>query len=534
MGDLIDKESIWANNSASAWNTLLALMAVSIFINADRSLMSILMENIKVDFGITDAELGFIFGTSISVFYALFSIPLGRLADVWNRKNLTAIGIGACGIMIAVTGTAKSFVALALCRIGVGIGESSAGPAAISMVADIFPARWRASAMSIMASGANVGTGLGLFVGGYTLDAWNSIYPDSRLAPFGLKGWQASILLLALFGLILSWILSALSEPKRGQSDGLEVPLYPHPFCDTWEVAKTVFPGFSLVVLWRLNGIRGVGINLIVLVGLVAAVFALSELTDGAAQWIALLFGVYCVSSWAQAISFRDTAMFNMIFKCRTLVLIFVGAAFFFFVNAGVLTWIAPLFQRIYHVSASQAGLAIGLGSVAGGLVGTVLGGVAADWLRNYTKKSGFYVMMSSIVLTGLSLLSLLMAPSYDFAIVGFALYILFSSLWFGVVLSLVTELLVPRMRATATAFYLISITFTGFALGPYTVGLVSDLFQANGSTPGESLSIALIFSLTVLPLALLFIFLASRSFEMESESVVERAMSLGEDVRLV
>ena len=214
--------------------------------------------------------------------------------------------------------------------------------------------------------------------------------------------------------------------------------------------------------------------------------------------------------------------------------MIFVGAAFFFFVNAGVLTWIAPLFQRIHHVSASQIGLAIGLSSVIGGLVGTVLGGVIADWLRNYTKKSGFFVMMSSIVLTGLSLLSLLTAPSYDLAIVGFAFYILFSSLWFGVVLSLVSELLVPRMRATATAFYLISITFTGFALGPYTVGLVSDLFQANGSTPGESLSIALIFCLTVLPLALLFIFLASRSFEIESESVAERAMSLGEDVRLV
>ena len=533
MSDAIGRGGIWASNSASAWKTLLALMAVSIFINADRSLMSILMESIKMDFEITDAEVGFIFGTSISVFYALFSIPLGRLADVWNRKKLTAIGIGACGAMIAVTGSAKSFLALALCRIGVGIGESSAGPAAISMVADIFPARWRASAMSIMASGANVGTGLGLFAGGYTLDAWNSAYPDSQLAPLGLKGWQASILLLALFGLILSWILSTLKEPKRGQSDGLEIPLYPHPFRDTWEVMKTVFPGFSLVVLWRLSGIRGVGINLLVLLGLGFVVFVLSELTDGAAQWIAFLFGVYCVSSWAQAISFRDTAMFNMIFKCRTLVLMFVGAAFFFFVNAGVLTWVAPLFQRVYNVSASQAGLAIGLGSVVGGLIGTVLGGVIADRLRGFSAQSGFWVMMGSIIMTGLSLVSLLMTVSYDFAVAGFAFYILSSSLWFGVVLSIISELLVPRMRATATAFYLISITFTGFALGPYIVGLVSDLLQASGSSSGESLAIALMFSLVALPFALLFIFMASKTFEKESSSVVERAISLGEEVRL-
>ena len=142
-------------------------------------------------------------------------------------------------------------------------------------------------------------------------------------------------------------------------------------------------------------------------------------------------------------------------------------------------------------------------------------------------------MMMGSIILTGLSLVSLLMTASYDFAVAGFAFYILSSSLWFGVVLSIISELLVPRMRATATAFYLISITFTGFALGPYTVGLVSDLFQASGSSSGESLAIALMFSLVVLPFALLFIFMASKTFEKESSSVVERAISLGEEVRL-
>ena len=94
---------------------------------------------------------------------------------------------------------------------------------------------------------------------------------------------------------------------------------------------------------------------------------------------------------------------------------------------------------------------------------------------------------------------------AFVIAVAGFAFYILSSSLWFGVVLSIIRELLVPRMRATATAFYLISITFTGFALGPYTVGLVSDLFQVSGSSSGESLAIALTFSLVVLPFALLF-----------------------------
>jgi len=519
------------SNQKGAWYTLVALMAVSIFINADRSLMTILVEDIKLDFGITDAEIGFIFGTSISVFYALFSIPLGRLADVWNRKKLLVIGIGACGVMIAATGAAKSFAALAACRIGVGVGESSSGPAAISIVADIFPARWRATAMSIMASGANVGVGLGLFAGGYSLDAWNTAYPDSTLAPFGLKGWQASILFLALFGVLLSAVLATLKEPIRGQSDGLIIPPYPHPFRDTWEVMKTVMPGFSLLALWQLSGVRAVRINLTIAVVLSVIAYTLAELTNGAAQWIALLFGVYCVASWLQAIAFRDAAMFAMIFKCKTLLYIFIGAAFFFFVNAGVLTWIAPLFQRVYSVSASEAGLAIGLGSVVGGLTGTVLGGVIADRLRRFSERSGFFVMMASTLLMGPSLLLVLMAESYHFAVAGFAFYIFFASMWYGVVLSLLSELLVPRMRATATAFYLIAITFTGFALGPYTVGLSSDLLQAGGTNAGEALSAGLMLSLVALPFALFFVYFASRNFESESASVVARAVALGEEV---
>lgn len=534
MAIQIEREAAPTKSPKGAWYTLVALMAVSIFINADRSLMTVLVEDIKRDFGITDAEIGFIFGTSISVFYALFSIPIGRLADVWNRKKLLAIGIGACGLMIAVTGAAKSFAALALCRIGVGVGESSGGPAAISMVADIFPAHWRATAMSIMASGANVGTGLGLFAGGYVLDAWNSAFPVSALAPLGLKGWQATILFMALLGALLAAVLACLKEPVRGQSDGIRIPPYPHPFRDTWEVMKTIVPGFSLMALWQLTGARGVIINLLTAVALSVIGIALVELTNSTAQWIALLIGAYCVASWAQAIAVRDAVLFAMIFKCKTLVFIFVGAAFFFFVNAGVLTWAAPLFQRVYGVSASEAGLAIGLGSVVSGLTGTVLGGLIADRLRQFTKRSGFYVMLGSIVLIGPSLLLVLTSESYPVTVAGFALYVLFSSLWFGVVLSILSELLVPRMRATATAFYLIAITFTGFALGPYTVGLLSDLFQATGTNAGEALSSALMVSLLALPFALLFIYFASRNFEDESASVVERAVSLGEEVTLV
>ncbi len=84
----------------------------------------------------TDAQIGFLYGTAFAVFYALFGIPLGRLADSWYRGRLMAMGLALWSSMTALSGFANSFGMLAAARIGVGIGEASASPAAYSMISD--------------------------------------------------------------------------------------------------------------------------------------------------------------------------------------------------------------------------------------------------------------------------------------------------------------------------------------------------------------------------------------------------------------
>ena len=66
---------------------LVVLIVVYIFNFIDRQIISILAEEIKADLGIGDAEIGFLYGTAFAIFYAVFGIPLGKLADVWNRKS---------------------------------------------------------------------------------------------------------------------------------------------------------------------------------------------------------------------------------------------------------------------------------------------------------------------------------------------------------------------------------------------------------------------------------------------------------------
>src|SRR5215831_11552168 len=126
----------------------------------DRQIISILAERIRADLGVTDAQLGFLYGTAFAVFYALFGIPLGRLADVWDRRRLIALGLAGWSVMTALSGLAGSFGQLALARIGVGIGEASATPAAFSLLSDYFPASRRATVLAIYSSGIYVGAGL--------------------------------------------------------------------------------------------------------------------------------------------------------------------------------------------------------------------------------------------------------------------------------------------------------------------------------------------------------------------------------------
>ena len=121
------------------------LVLVYIFNFIGRQILSILAEDIKADLGISNSDIGFLFGTAFGVFYSVVGIPMGKLADSWNRKNLISIGLAFWSFMTFLSGTAKSFLSLSIYRFGVGIGESSATPSAYSLLSDYFSPKVRAT-----------------------------------------------------------------------------------------------------------------------------------------------------------------------------------------------------------------------------------------------------------------------------------------------------------------------------------------------------------------------------------------------------
>ena len=130
---------------AYSWYALSILVIVYVLNFVDRNIISILAEDIKADLGLRDDQIGFLYGTAFGVFYALFGIPLGKLADSWHRVRLMTAGLAIWSAFTALSGFAKNFATLSVARIGVGVGEATASPSAYSLISDWFPKKMRAT-----------------------------------------------------------------------------------------------------------------------------------------------------------------------------------------------------------------------------------------------------------------------------------------------------------------------------------------------------------------------------------------------------
>src|SRR5262245_41764212 len=360
------------------------LVVVYVFNFLDRQILAILAERIRADLGVSDAEIGFLYGTAFAVFFAAFGIPLGRLADVWDRRKLIALGLAVWSLMTALSGFARNFPELALARIGVGIGEASAAPAAYSLLSDYFPPARRATALAVYSSGIYLGAGLGLVIGGLVVDRWDAAFPAA--APFGLRGWQAAFLLVGLPGLLLALWVRTLREPARESEQELARRDAPRPWAAFLLELRAVLPPLTLVHLALAGaGWRGLARNLVAAATIAAIAGVLIRSVGSPAQWIALGIGLYAAVSWLQALALRDRPTLVLIAGTRSFRTAALGFSLLAFVAYGVGFWLPTFFIRVHGVEASRAGLVLGVTSAAGGWLGTTLGGLWADERRRRT-----------------------------------------------------------------------------------------------------------------------------------------------------
>src|SRR3984885_2801841 len=206
MVDLAPQAAIQADvaaRPAARRYYVLGLLTVVYALNfLDRTIFNVLIEPIKKEFSLSDTTMGLLAGFGFVLFYSLLGIPIARLADRLNRRNIVALAFAFWSAMTFLCGMAQSATTLALARIGVGIGESAGTPASQSMIADLFSRNERPRALGIYA----IGTYLGIFLG-YLLGGWvNQHY-----------GWRMAFFSAGLPGIALATVLwLTISEPRRG------------------------------------------------------------------------------------------------------------------------------------------------------------------------------------------------------------------------------------------------------------------------------------------------------------------------------
>lgn len=501
--------SLETRASGYSWYVLFTLVVVYIFNFIDRQILSILAVDIKRDLGLTNGQLGFLGGAAFAVFYALFGVPLGRLADRWHRVRLLTIGLALWSAMTALSGLAKNYLTLSLARMGVGVGEATASPTAYSLISDYFPARQRGTALAIYSSGLYLGGGVSLLIGARISKVWDAAYPGGGWG--GLVGWQAAFLAVGLPGLLVALWVFTLREPPREPAEASAR----HPLRDFFTDLSMLMPPFTV---WHAaqRGAMAVLANLAFAAAVIAGAVLMIGITGNVPQWTAIAFGYYAVFSWAATLRRRDPATFRLIWGTPAYVCTALGYGLVALGAYALAFWAAPYAELVLRLPKEELAFILGANGAVSGFLGVILGGRMSDALRARNPSGRILVIMFGIVAPVIPIwIGFTTSDSTVFYVMNFLMG-MFAATALGAAAATTQDLVLPRMRGTSTASFFLATTLVGLALGPYMVGQISDL---TGSMRTGVLSL-----IAVAPISLGLLIYAYRMLPAAEASIEERA----------
>ena len=203
----------------SAWGLVAALTLVNVIAQVDRFAMTLLITPMQRDLGLNDTQMGLIGGLVTGVFFAAAGLPLARLADQVNRKYLIVISLVGWSLMTMASGLAIGFWTLCLARLLLSVGEASLGPAANSMISNVFPSNRLSQPLSVFAAAGSLGNAVasGLVALLLAFAAWAPdllTFGDAPMAP-----WRIVMLGLGLAGVVPLVGMLLVREPARPVDD---------------------------------------------------------------------------------------------------------------------------------------------------------------------------------------------------------------------------------------------------------------------------------------------------------------------------
>lgn len=199
-----------------SWYVVSMLTLLYIVSFLDRTIISLVIDPLKADLGVSDTQVSLLSGLAFALFYSVIGVPVGRLADRRSRRWIIGIGATFWSVMASVCGLTQTYTQLFLARVGLGIGEATLMPAAYSLISDYFPRRQLPRAYAVMMLGAPIGSGLAFIVGGM-IASYAERVGVVELPMIGeIRSWQLVFLITGLPGIVLAlWALLTIREPAR-------------------------------------------------------------------------------------------------------------------------------------------------------------------------------------------------------------------------------------------------------------------------------------------------------------------------------
>ena len=185
---------------------LLVLLTAAFVLNhLDRHILNITLNDIGLEFNLTDLQLGTLSGVAFAVIYVLVGFPVAKISRAGRRKTILVSALGVWSMMTMLMGFATNYIQIFLARVGVGIGEAGCVPPSHSMISDAFPKEKRASALAFFSAGANVGIFLSFLIGGVMASQY---------------GWRMAFLVAGAPGILLAIVMVfTLKEPQARKQE---------------------------------------------------------------------------------------------------------------------------------------------------------------------------------------------------------------------------------------------------------------------------------------------------------------------------
>ncbi|MET0371303.1 MAG: MFS transporter [Sphingobium sp.] len=517
----IAKEQPRAQTGWRRWYPVYVLILLSFantFNYLDRKVISILAEAIKADLSLSDAQIGFLYGTIFAALYAIFGMPMGRLADRISQPRLMGMGLALWSGMTALSGFASNLVTLSAARVGVSVGEATANPCSHAIIAGYFDPVHRARAYAVYLSGIFLGMGCALAIGGIVLQDWERF--SASVGIFGdTAAWQATFWICGIPGMMLAILIYFVRDPRSNIPAAITASRR-SPWIDfLGDVAAVLPPTSFFVAAGRSRPV--LTWNLIVAAFLTALAAGLTITSGDSEQWVSLALATYAVFSFAQTIRFQDKPLFALTFGTRSYRLLVTGMASVACIHNALLFWAVPNLLRTFAVSPVAGGVTMGIILAICGGLGVAAGGVATDIIRRRDLRSAVWITLACLLAAMPAAFLLFTTSDLNTYYVAFAIFAFFHNGWAAAAASVIQELILPRMRATGSAAFSMLIIVSNFAIGPYLVG---KLAAVTGSLASGALSLYLL-----APIGIFFLLRAIRTLPEDIADREARAVAQGE-----